>query len=63
MAQWLASHDKRMRRIKDKYKTDTKKESIKFKEQVQVNIFMAWWLNGSSVEVSVLKIEKGIIIF
>jgi len=39
--------------MRHKFKTDIKKENLKFKE-------MAWWLDGSSVKVSVLKIEKGI---
>ena len=43
-----------------KFTTDIEIENIKFKEQEKVNIFMAWWLDGWSVKVSVLKIEKGI---
>lgn len=67
MARWLASYDKCLKNKKDtclrhKYTTDKKKrdESIKFKEQVKVYIFVARWLDGLVVKFSILKNEKGI---
>ena len=61
MTQWLVSYDKCLKNKKDtclrhKYTTDKKKrdESIKFKEQVKVYIFVARWPDSLSVN------EKGI---
>ena len=64
MARGLASHGNCLKNEKDirhnyKYKTDIKRrrktKSIKLKEVLKVYFFALWWLDGLSVEVTILK--------